>query len=590
VHHPKERQGAILNTNPLYENSRQMSHENIVGWYTLVDNMPDPVARFDYEQRIVSVNKAYCDLTGIQAEDVIGKTIYEIGNLMGSAEQWADLLTHVFATGKSEQAHFRNYDVYAFPMEDHASLHVGIVVKPITGQKRIEQDQALLSEISKELVAMKDTEKTMVALGEKITRYFSAAWCMFAEMTDRETAVVTYGWNIENVVSLKGTHKVRDYFSNEEVVAFNTDQLTIVCDTQTDQRVNAELCSALGVRSFIIVPMARDGKWLFRVSVADTKPRQWRSDEIELIKEAASRIWIPLERAKSEEALRRSEERFRAIVSQATAGIYSADLNGRLTLVNEKLCGMLGYTENELLGKTIWELTDPSHLYKNQLLFSQLKMARKPFEMEKRLLRKDGETIWVSISIAPIKDAMERIESTSAVIIDITERKQAEEALQENESIQARELEHMKILQAISSKLISDGDSNDLYLQIQKAAIKLMRSDMASMQMLIPEENELELLVWDGFHADSARHWMKVKANSTTSCGQAMATMQRVIVPDIEKCAFEISEADMKAFRSIPHQGHAVNTTYQPQRQVCRRDLHTLEARAPTVRQGIEFP
>jgi PAS domain S-box-containing protein len=137
------------------------------------------------------------------------------------------------------------------------------------------------------------------------------------------------------------------------------------------------------------------------------------------------------DRKHAEEALRESEERFRAILRQATAGIVRKDVEGRFIFVNEAFCNMLGYTEAELLGKTIWQFTHPDDLDENKRLYDRTMVEGIPFKLEKRLLRKDGLILWVDVSVSPIMDVTGKPQSAVAVEVDITGRKQAEEALQQ---------------------------------------------------------------------------------------------------------------------------------------------------------------
>ena len=133
----------------------------------------------------------------------------------------------------------------------------------------------------------------------------------------------------------------------------------------------------------------------------------------------------------AEEALRASDERFRAIIRQATAGIVRKDVDGRLLFVNQAFCEMLGYSEAELIGKTIWELTHEEDIGKNKQLYDRMAAEGSPFKLEKRLIRRDSSIIWVDVSVSPIMDAANRLQSAVAVEVDITGRKQAEQALQE---------------------------------------------------------------------------------------------------------------------------------------------------------------
>jgi PAS domain S-box-containing protein len=137
------------------------------------------------------------------------------------------------------------------------------------------------------------------------------------------------------------------------------------------------------------------------------------------------------DRKQAEKNLRESEERFRAILRQATAGIVRKDAEGRLVFVNEAFCNMLGYTDVEMLGKTVWEFMHPDDVAKNKHSYERLVHEGVPFKLERRFLRKDGSVIWVDASVSPIVDALGKSQSAVAVEVDITGRKEAEQALQE---------------------------------------------------------------------------------------------------------------------------------------------------------------
>jgi GAF domain-containing protein len=104
-------------------------------------------------------------------------------------------------------------------------------------------------------------------------------------------------------------------------------------------------------------------------------------------------------------------------------------------------------------------------------------------------------------------------------------------------------------LHEISTLLIQEDDLKALYNRILDAAIGLMSSDMASIQMLDPEANELRLLGWKGFHPQSAAFWDSVHFNSACTCGLAFSTGCRVVVPDVDICDFMAGTADLDEYR-----------------------------------------
>src|SRR5262249_55162669 len=76
-----------------------------------------------------------------------------------------------------------------------------------------------------------------------------------------------------------------------------------------------------------------------------------------------------------------------------------------------------------------------------------------------------------------------------------------------------------------------------------------MSSDMASVQLFVPECKQLQLLAWKGFHPQSAIFWQTVHFNSACTCGIAFSTGCRVVVPDVETCDFMAGTADLDEYR-----------------------------------------
>lgn len=136
----------------------------------------------------------------------------------------------------------------------------------------------------------------------------------------------------------------------------------------------------------------------------------------------------------AEEALQRSEERFRSIFEYAAIGICYSDLSGRLIRVNSHFCKITGYSAEELLQMTYRDITHPDDreiaLDQNKKLFSSEIDA---YSFPKRYIRKDGEIIWVNLTISLMRETSGSPLYEIGVIEDITERKQAEEALRQSE-------------------------------------------------------------------------------------------------------------------------------------------------------------
>ncbi len=131
------------------------------------------------------------------------------------------------------------------------------------------------------------------------------------------------------------------------------------------------------------------------------------------------------------------------------------------------------------------------------------------------------------------------------------ERMRAEEALHESKERLAAELDATRQLQNISTQLIHENDTQALYEKILDAAVVIMRSDFASMQMFHPERGELELLAHKGFDPSSVAFWQWVRPGIGCICGAAMASGERAIVPDVEGCDFMAGTESLEAYRKV---------------------------------------
>src|SRR5882757_8221128 len=151
------------------------------------------------------------------------------------------------------------------------------------------------------------------------------------------------------------------------------------------------------------------------------------------------------ERKLAEEALRKSEERWRSVFENSAIGVAVTDLNARYLATNHVYQTIVGYTEEELRALDFLSVTHEDYREANWALVIELvEGKRQQFQIEKRYRRKDGSLIWVSnnVSLVPGTERVPRF--IMALSEDITQRKRAEEALQRSEGYlaEAQKLTH----------------------------------------------------------------------------------------------------------------------------------------------------
>ena len=139
------------------------------------------------------------------------------------------------------------------------------------------------------------------------------------------------------------------------------------------------------------------------------------------------------ERKRAEAKLRESEERFRVIFFQAAVGIAQTSLDGQWLLLNHRFCEILGYSRDELRGKTFIDITYPDD--REAALTASRKLLAgeiSSWSSEKRYIGKDGITVWARLFVSLVRDQHNEAQYFVSVVEDITDKIQAERALQQS--------------------------------------------------------------------------------------------------------------------------------------------------------------
>lgn len=133
---------------------------------------------------------------------------------------------------------------------------------------------------------------------------------------------------------------------------------------------------------------------------------------------------------KAEANVRDSEREFRRLVETSMEGIWQVDLDGHTRYVNQRLCTMLGRTRDEMFALPLDALFHPDDIERvADRVRGRATLGGDTHEW--RLRRSDGAYIWVLSSATPVRDASDTLVGAFAMMTDITDRKQSEEALRE---------------------------------------------------------------------------------------------------------------------------------------------------------------
>jgi PAS domain S-box-containing protein len=137
------------------------------------------------------------------------------------------------------------------------------------------------------------------------------------------------------------------------------------------------------------------------------------------------------DRKLAERAVFNSRERLEKVISQAATGVVEADVSGRIVMANDKYCAMLGYTRDELIGTSILAITAANSVTQTQEAFEKIVKDGQGFTIDKQYRRKDGTILWATSSVNALHSPEGQLQGVVAIVVEITERKQAEEDLKQ---------------------------------------------------------------------------------------------------------------------------------------------------------------
>ena len=261
--------------------------------------------------------------------------------------------------------------------------------------------------------------------------------------------------------------------------------------------------------------------------------KRLRNLEQALAEQAGHRVQDVIERRRTEDALRESQERFSSAFKDAAIGMALVGTDGQWLQVNPALCALVGYTEQELLATTFQAITHPDDLNADLAFVRQMLAGEIPtYHMEKRYFHKQGHIVWILLSGSLVRDPFGQPLYFIGQIQDITERKRVEDELLALKDDLATELMAMSRLHEFSTRLVASTELQPLLEEVLTATIALQDADFGNVQLYNPQTQALEVVAHRGFQQDFLEYFSRVH-DSNSACGRALRQQERVIIEDV---------------------------------------------------------
>jgi len=256
------------------------------------------------------------------------------------------------------------------------------------------------------------------------------------------------------------------------------------------------------------------------------------------------------ERKRTEESLRKSEEKYRSILENIEDGYYEVDAAGNFTFVNDSMCQMLGYSEDELMGMNNRKYMDGENAKKIFQIFHEVYetgIATKALDW--KLIKKDGSECFVETVVSLITDSNNNKVGFGGIARDVSERKQAEEMLQKEKTILSAIFENNPHGIALINKKGKYLYLNPMFTKITGYTLQDVPVGKEWFQRAYPDP-EYRKMVIDAWKKDSMHEGVSGDYDFKVTCKNGQ-------VKDIEFRTTYLEDRSISVLTDISHRKHA---------------------------------
>ncbi|MFN8492887.1 MAG: PAS domain S-box protein [Caldilineaceae bacterium] len=407
----------------------------------LADAMPQMVWASDPSGRLRYLNQQWLNYTRMTLEDSLASTTPAIhpDDLPGLQARWPLNLQ----TGEplEHEMRLRRYDgEYRWFLTRIAPARDsnGAVTQwfgtstDIDERKRAELNRQFLSELDAKIRRLSDPDEIRWTAVQSLGGYLGGARCTLNDVDqDNLQVTITQPWHQSRAPSLKGQYHLTDLISPALIDRLRQGEAVAIVNTATDAYSADRYATGyapLGIAALITVPCLTEGRWVALLSLHSETPRQWRPEEIALVEAVATHVWPAIVKARAEQALRKSEEQLRLIADHMPGLIAYVDADERYGFVNATYEQWFGRSRAAIEASTVRELIgDP--VYQARRHYLQAALAGQAVTFETTMTYPDGVTRTVMTTYVPHLETDQTVRGFYVFVTDISDRKQAEEAL-----------------------------------------------------------------------------------------------------------------------------------------------------------------
>ncbi len=349
-----------------------------------------------------------------------------------------------------------------------------------------------LDALGKETARSTDASDILATTTRMLGEHLGVAVCAYADMDDDEDGFTIRGnWSAPDAMSIVGRYTLTA-FGKLAVDNLHAGLPLILNDNRAQlPPEEAATFLAIGLAATICMPLVKEGKLIALMAVHDRVPRAWTDNDLAALREVTERSWAHIERVRLIQDLRDSEARYRGAVITGRIASWETDMVTRTRIWTQEGMALFGLDlpgGRGQVGGDDDEFKQALHPDDRHLVerFHRTADEIDTYPAEYRIVRPDGQMLWMSGRGRVVKRGPDgKAQRTANMVVDITERKKAEEHVQ----LLMREISHrsknlLAVVQAIAGQTARSAGSLE---EFEKRFMKRLQGLSASHDLLVRE-------------------------------------------------------------------------------------------------------
>ena len=356
-----------------------------------------------------------------------------------------------------------------------------------------EKQQQFLIELNDAIRALRDSEEIMWQVVSATGQHFNVTRCTYGEIDATQEYVIVDRDYCNGVISVAGSHQM-DAFGSTLIAELKQGKTVVVDDVDRDPRTSGSgsaAFDAIQTKSLLCVPLVKEGRFVGLFVLHHIAPRQWTEDDVKLMERIAVKTWLAVERSRAEAELRESEAHLQLALKVGRMGTWDWNMQMNTITWSDGQFSIMGLQASEhppsyeLWAKSV----HPDDLAATEATIQQAMRSRTEFHHEYRTLWPDGSLHWTEARGRFAYNAAQQPTRMIGVLIDITERKQAE---QEREQLLERERLARSQAEAAQQQLATIVDTSPIGLALLDAEQRFITINEALAEINgLPREHHL---------------------------------------------------------------------------------------------------